>query len=337
MTFMRKFDTIIQQSNKKISKITSDNGLTLYNYDQNYKLTNYKNILSGEFSFLDYWFDIDENDNIYGLVHDKKDYLIYYSIRDNFIVKTKLLKYNSNTDFLKFVYIKKIDKCINIFYYCLDKSNPTNTRLLHRYNKNNKWKTFIIDSFSYNVLTNYVVTYDKNFNPTIFYFKLHEGFEELFTSTFNSDSSSWSNPIQLTNSQKPKIYLSVIYDSEEKYHIVFSENNFNNYYCIYIHGYIKNNNFYIIYNWLLENTVACTFPNILQSNDVIYAQWIEYHNLFIKYSKDYGRTWTNAMFAKDSSTLPFSCCNYHSNLKNQDILNYFVLYLVENSTKILGI
>lgn len=337
MAFMRNFDTIIVKSNMNISKINSDNGLTLYNYDSNFNLQYSKTILSKELLFLDYWFDIDEKDNIYGLVHDKENFLIYYNINDNYIVKNKLLKYDSNKNFIKFVYIKKINNSTNIFYYSLDKLNPNNLLLMHRYNQNNKWYTFIIDSFSYNVLTNYVVVFDKYSFPTIFYFKLYEGFEELFVSSFDSNIMSWSDPIQLTNSKKPKIYLSAIYDSNDKYHIVFSENNSNKYYCIYIHGYIENSHFHMIHNWILCDTVACTFPTIIEYNSIIYAEWIEYHNLYLMYSQNYGHTWSHNSIAQDSSSLPFSCCSYHSNAPSNDTFNYYTLYIFKNTLKILGL
>ena len=72
MTFMRKFDTLLQNSNDNMCKIdSSDNGINITNYDQNFKVISIKKILTGNFAFLDYWFDINKNDSLYGIVNNK--------------------------------------------------------------------------------------------------------------------------------------------------------------------------------------------------------------------------------------------------------------------------
>ena len=337
MTFMRKFNTLLRNSDNKIYILDSEDGINISVYDMNFKLLSSKKIADGSFSFVDYWFDLTSSDQIYGIINNKIDSLIYIRITDRLVVKSLLLKYDPETTFIKFITIKNLENSSHIFYYKLDKLNSYAGTLIHNYKEGSTWHKSEIDSFSYNVLTNFVVTYDNDFLPTIFYYKLVNGFEEVFTSTFNKESCTWSDPIQITDSKKVKIYLSVIIDSKNFYHIIFSENNFNKYYCNYIHGYISNNNFIITNNWKLSDTIACTFPNIIEANNIIYAHWIEYHSMYIRISDDYGSTWSNTTICGTSSSIPFVCCNYHSNKNKYNTFNYFTLFVVNNSDKILGL
>lgn len=337
MTFMRKFDTLLQKSNDNMCKIDSDNGINISTLDQNFKLLSVKKVLTGSFSFLDYWFDINKNDNIYGIINNKSGSLIYYNIKNNYIISNKIINYNPQCEFIKFVYIKNTDDCIHIIYYLMDINDTVTGSLIHHYKKNNKWITNTIDNISYNILTNFVVTYDDDDLPTIFYYNLKNGFEELYTSTFSITSQSWSKPIQITNSKKSKIYLSVIKDSNNRYHILFSENNFSKYLCTYINGYIHDSSFITDITKVIGSTIACMFPNVIEINNKIYANWIEYHNLYISMSDDYGITWSRSTLVNDSYRLPFICCNYHSNKEKSHSFNYFTLYMYENSNKLIGI
>ena len=337
MTFMRKFDTLLHKSNGNLCKIDSQDGITIYNYDNNFNLLSSKKLMDGDLSFLDFWFDIDANDNIYGLINDKMGTLLSYKISNKYIFKSKFLEYYPNEESIKFVYINSNSGSTNLFYYKLNVNNPYKCSLIHHYQINNVWHTNIVDSISYNVLTNFVVIYNKNNIPRIFYYNLVDGFEELFLSIFNPDLNSWCTPIQITDSKKAKMYLSAMKDNRNCYHILFSENNSNRYYCTYINGYINNLTFNVANSSIISDTVACTFPNIIQYNNKIYAHWIEYHNLFVRYSNDYGNTWSNTSIYNNALADPFVCCNYHSNLPNTNVLNYFTLYMNQNSTNILGI
>lgn len=337
MAFMRKFDTLLHKSNNTMCKIDSQDGINLYNYDNHFNLLFSKKLQSGEFSFLDYWFDIDTKDNVYGIINDKKGTLLTLSITNKYLIKNKLLQYNPDEEFIKFVYINSNIYCTNIFYYSFNVNNPYNGSLIHHYQKDNIWHTNIIDSISYNVLTNFVVTYDNDNIPSIFYYKLTDGFEELFVSVFDNNSYTWCTPIQITTSKMSKIYLSVIKDYQNCYHILFSENNFSKYHCTYIKGYVDDYKFNVSSSIKISDTVACTFPNLLESQKRLYAQWIEYHNLYLRFSDDHGKTWSMVSINKDSLELPFVCCNYHSNYQQEADMNYFILYMNQNSTQILGI
>ena len=96
-----------------------------------------------------------------------------------------------------------------------------------------------IDSFNFNILTNFIVIINDT-NINLFYFKLIKDAEKLFMSTFSFNTNSWSSPCQITNSKNRKIYLSAIKSIKDNtYHIAYSENINNQYYCTYINGYTK--------------------------------------------------------------------------------------------------
>lgn len=337
MAFMRKFHTILQKSNNIICKIDSEDGIKLSNYDFNLNLISQKKLLDGTFSFLDYWFDIYSNDYIYGIINDKNGFLYSINLKNNYIIKNKLLKYDNKSEFIKFVYIKNINGCTHVIYYSLNISTPYKGNLVHHYKKDHTWHTTIIDEISYNVLTNFVVTYDHTNTPTIFYCKLIDGYEQIYFSSFINDLYSWSVPAQITHSKKSKIYLSAIKDSKDLYHIVFSENTHSKYYCTYLSGKINNNSFSPINSSILSNSVACIFPTIIEYNNSIFANWIEYQTLYTISSNNAGQTWGKVNISIDSYNTPLVCCCYHSNLNYTGIFNYFALYMNENSIDILGI
>ncbi len=337
MTFMRKFETVLIKSSNNICKISSENGIALDIYDKNFNLLSHKKLIKGFFSFLDYWFNIDKKDGLYGLINDKGGSLLYFYITDEYIVKKKIYSYNPDSTFIKFVYINSRSEYTNIFYYISNTNDPYNTQLIHHFKKNNKWYTATVDYLSYNVLTNFVVTYASDNTPEIFYYKIIDGIEELFVSFFDIDSLTWKTPVQVTHSKKSKIYLSVIKDSSNCYHILFSENNLSRYHCTYIKGCVDNNNFNIKNSTIISNTVACTFPNIVKYDSKLYAHWIEYHNLYVCRSDNYGFSWNEVFIHEPSSNCPFNCCNYHDNMIQNQVFNYFTLFMKENSYEILGI
>ena len=169
----------------------------------------------------------------------------------------------------------------------------------------------ILDFIDYNILSNFVVAYSNN-RPIIFYFKLVDKFEELFVSTFDLNSRSWSKPIQITKSNKNKIYLSVLQDESSNYHIVFSENHDNKYYCKYVNISLENNFLKINQESIISKDVMCLFPSIIKENSTIYIQWVEYFDLYICKSCDLGISWSKPIMDKNISNQPFIRYQYIS-------------------------
>lgn len=336
MSFIENFESIIEKSNNDICNITLDEGITLYNYESNFKLLSSKKLIDGNYSFADYWFDINKLDILYGLINTKDGSIIHYYINDRFTIKSCILKYNPNRITIKFPYIKNINGVTHIIYFEIHKGAKHYCTLIHHYKKNNKWVKDEIDSMNYMILSNFVVIFN-GCNPSIFYLKIINGNEEVFYSTFDLITSTWSSPTQITNTSKEKVYLSVIKSSNNFYNIIYSENNLNSYYCSYINGYIDNNKFISNSNITISKSTACVFPHLIEYKNNLYIQWLEYHDLYTSISRDFGETWSEKSLFEDISNIPFSYYSFKSNNLNNTIYNLTNIFLYEKSLKILGV
>lgn len=337
MTFERKFNTLIQKYNKNIIIKISDNNITLQNLNSNFDLLSSREILNGNYSFIDVWFDINEDDDtIYGIINSEKNSLIHLYINNKVIIKNTLLNYDSKLFDIKFLYIKKLNGSTHIIYYLINKYNMNHCTLIHYYKEKNTWIKTKIDTLQYNILTNFIVIFENSI-PTIFYLKVMNGCEELFTSTFDSNMKIWTTPIQLTSSHKFKVYLSAIKSVNGSYHITYSENNYGRYYCNYINVSLDKNAFTTSINKTINETVACTFPNIIEHKQTLYIQWIEYNTLNYCVSYDCGKTWTKPILDKTSSDYDFCCYSYKCNTSNKKRDNFATIFACNEPFKILGI
>lgn len=336
MSFIENFESLIEKSNNDICNITLDEGINLYNYDSNFKLLSSKKLIDGNYSFADYWFDINSSDVLYGLINTKEGSIIHYYINDRFTIKNYILKYDLNKLAIKFPYIKNINGVTHIIYFEIHKGAEHYCTLIHHYKKNNKWVKYEIDSMNYMILSNFVVIFN-DCNPSIFYLKIVNGNEEVFYSTFDLITSTWSSPSQITNTSKEKVYLSVIKSSNNFYNIIYSENNLNSYYCTYINGYIDNNKFISSSPITISKTTACVFPHLIEHKNNLYAQWLEYRDLYTSISRDFGKTWGKQILFEDISNIPFSYYSFKSNHLNNTVYNLTNIFLYEKSLKILGV
>lgn len=334
MSFIRKFESLIKKSNENIINIKLDDGVEIYNYSSDFKLISQKRLLAGNYSFADICFDINEDDTLYGVVNENSN-LSYLYINNKIILKNRFFNYNLSGFTLKFPYIKKINNSIHIMYYLINDTEAY-CKLIHYCRLNDKWIKTEIDTTKYSILSNFVVTFEDSV-PVIFYYKLVNNYEELFISTFDLNTNTWSLPFQITNTRKTKVYLSIIQDSKNYYHITFSENNFHRYHCTYIKGYISENEFIILNYQTVSKTVACTFPNLIECENILYLQWIEYSNLYACISYDAGGTWMKPFIDDFAPDNPFICYNYKSNYLNDKINNSSAIFACNNSSKILGL
>lgn len=336
MSFSYKFGTLLHKSDGSLSKIDSDNGLKIYNFDKKLNLKSSSLISSDNLSFIDYYFDINNNDKIYGLVSHEKKELSYIYINDKIVFKKSIFGITTQNEFIKFPYIKLINKQFHIFYFLIN-TQLLNCRLIHKYHSNNSWTTTEVDCFNFKILTNFSIIYEDN-NINVFYFKLVKDSEELFMCSFNMADSSWSKPYQITHTGNKKIYLSVIRDSTKNtYHITYSEDINNQYCCTYINGYTKDNTFVLSNSLLIQKSVACLFPNIIKYNDLLNIQWLEFKSLYSSISNNLGDSWSKKSVDITSVDTPFSLYFYKSNYAN-DFKNIFSsAFTCEDSFKILGI
>ena len=328
MSFKRVFNVLLRKSDKTISRVEFKNGISIYNYDSSFMLYSSKEIINGSHRFIDGWFDIGTDDGIYGLINSKLGSLIYVYSLNNTLAKSNVLQFDPKKYAIKFPYIKKIDNTINILYYLITPSKPNSCTLYHYYYSNNKWHSTSICTLDYFILTNFVVTYENGI-PSIFFLNRIKNYEELFVTTFDSLSKTWTTPYKITNTKKSKVYLSIIKDEHNTYHISYSENSENKYRCIYFNGLFKNNIFETNPNYIVfEETITCSFPTLLKYKSQLILQYIDNNELYSSTSSLSGEKWTNPNVNIKSSKNTFIRYDYKSNCKEdaQNIMpNYFSL------------
>lgn len=332
MPFIDKTSILIENSiDQNLNLFELKDNIIYTKLDSNLNVIDSNILIDGRFSFIDIWLDIDNYSNIYGILNNKKGRLENLTIDNNNLKKDTIIKYDYKNFLIKFTYIKNIKNENHIVYYSINKKDPYNAYLIHIYESPNIIKKTRIDFINYNILSNFVITYNSNI-PTIFYFKIINRAEELFTSTFDIDNYTWSTPIQITNSKKSKIYLSAIKDDKDNYHIVFAENNSNKYLCKYIRCNISDNNFYISIEKYISTHSMCIFPNLISKGSEIYIQWIEYFDLYSSKSSDYGKSWSDSKINSYVSDLNFQRYEFRS---NSNFYNTTAIYALKNHNIIL--
>lgn len=323
MTFVNKTKFILRKSDNNLVIFNIDDNIKYNVLDYNLDLITSKILYSGNFSYINCWFDIDKNDFIYGIINDSNGKLININIKDDVLKDYTLLKYDYMNFIIKFPYIKILDNEEHVIYFSINKKNKYLGQLIHIYKNNDVYIKNKIDYINYNILSNFTVTWKYNI-PTIFYFNIVNGFEEIFISTFNIDTLKWSKPSMITNTRKNKIYLDVINTKNDYYHIVYSENHDYKYYCRYLKLTLKNNKFKIIKSNSVKNNIMCLFPNLIYNNSNLFIQWVEYHDLYTCKSSDEGEVWDEPIKNNDVSNHHFLRYYYKSNfnLNNDSYLSY---------------
>lgn len=336
MSFINKCSTIIRLSNKEILNIYNDNNLTFEYFDRNKNLL-YSNTISNSsnLDFTNSYFNLSINDSIYGIYKNNSLNLIEVKNKGSEIIKKEILTYNYKKFDVVFPYIKILNNNIHILYYVYNNNSSNTCALFHHYNKNKIWIENKIDFINHIVLDNFKVLWINN-NPIVFYFKLVNGYEEIFSSRFNNSTLSWSNPIQITNSCRNKLYLSVLKDSMNFYHLTFCEKVDNGYSVKYINGYLNEYNLDINISSYISTPSICRFPNLIKHKSNLYLIWVDHERLYSCNSSDLGKTWSNTVIDNFSLDEYFTRANFISNYK--DDLNYNVtnVFTISNKIDIIG-
>lgn len=333
MSFFTNSKIIIRDSNKFLHIFNIDDGIIYNEIDNNLNTLSSQNIISKNCSFVDIWLDINNDDSIYGLINKKNGKIIEICLKNSTINESTLFKYDFNTFSIKFPFIKKVKDKTHILYFSINNNNPYCCSLMHLYYDKDKFIKNTIDCISYNILTNFIVIFINN-SPIIFYFKIINDYEQLFVSKFNIETLTWLAPIQITNSKKGKIYLSIIKNNSNYFHIIFSENNSGKYFCKYLNLYIDNNEFKIIKSLYIRKESMCVFPILIQNKSILYAQWIEYHNIFTCISYDFGKTWGDPFSKKLALTSPILIYQFKSNYYKDKSYNLSSLFGFNNDFEI---
>lgn len=324
MPFIREYGTILKRADGIICSIDYNNGIFI-NCDDEKNIYNEK-IIDGDLSFVDVWFDIDDKDKIYGVINDTKGSIFYLECKNNIISKTNFYNYDKNNTLIKFPYIKNINDNKHIIYYSMDSYNGNFFKLIHYKKSNDKVVKREIDRLGCFILSNFCVEFNEDM-MYVFYFKIVDELEEVFVCFYNINEDKWESPIQLTSTNKQKVYLSLVRDNNNNFYINYAENNDNKYYCMCLKVNILKDKVIDKNIKVINKCIECTFPQIIMKNNRLYVQWVEYGKLMECFSDDFGESFSMAKIFSKSIDNDFVRYNYSSNNKDDKDLSLITIFI----------
>lgn len=338
MSFINEHCSIIRRSNKDMFYMHLDSDGLYYNYYdiRGYVVYRDKLISDMDLDFTRYSFSLDKNNNVHCIYCDK--YLQVLECKNNSYLFTQkeYITYDHKKFGIAFPYVKYINDNPHIFYYVFNNNSTSTCALFHHYKHNDSWIENKIDFLNHIVLDNFTVTWNES-SPTIFYFNLVNGCEEIFTSRFNLGTFTWSEPLQITNSGKNKIYLNVVRDNINFYHICFCELNGNGYAVKYISGYLNENKFNLSESSYLSEPSTCMYPSIIKTDNNISVSWVNFSKLFTSTSENLGKSWSEPIVDENSIEDRFIRASFYSNYDEDLKYNVGNVFSTINDVGILGI
>lgn len=336
MGFLNTSSTIIRRSDKGMFFIRLDDGIVFdYFNNQNELISSQRISPKKDIDFTNINFTLDKHDNIYGIYDDSNLILIEIPNYSSEISKKEIISYDNKKFDISFPYINCLDDSIHILYYVYNMNNSDTCALFHHYKEKDTWIENKIDFIDNIILDNFSVISNRN-SLVVFYFKLVNSHEQLFFSQFNSSNSTWSTPIQITNSDNSKIYLSVLKDSMNFYHISFCENIDSGYVVRYLNGYLSEGKFDIEVSSSITSPSTCMYPSLLQKGSIIYIMWVEFGKLKTSISYDFGKTWSKHKIDEFSIEEDFIRSSFISNYKDDIPYNVSSVFTTPSIVEILG-
>ena len=337
MSFINKCFTIIRCSNKDMFNIRLEDSIIFDHFDKDNNFISSASLDTNvPIDFSNCSFTLDKYDNIYGIYRDNSLKLIELDRVNNKVSQKDILTYNYKKFNVIFPYVNIIDNNIHILYYVYNNNSTNTCALFHHYNHNGVWTENKIDFINHICLDNFTVVWSQD-SPIVFYFNLVNGCEEVFFSRFNSSTFTWSDPVQITKSKKNKVYLSVLKDSMNFYHITFCESENNGYSIKYINGYLNEHTFDV--NILSKITDCSThmYPSLLKNKNSLHLMWVNYQKLYSCESIDLGKTWSEQLIDEFSiredftrtkflsnyiDDLPYNCTSVFTTYKDVGLLGF---------------
>lgn len=336
MSFINKCFTIIRRSQKDGFNIRVDDDIVFEYFDKNNNLNSSTSMnLDVPLDFTNYYFSLDKDDNIYGIYKDNSLKMISFDKDSNNFSVKDILTYNYKKFNIMFPYINVINGNIHILYYVFNNNSTNACALFHHYHHNGVWVENKIDFVNHIALDNFIVIFSQD-SPVIFYFNLVNGYEEVFFSRFNLSTFSWSTPVQITKSKKNKLYLSVLKDNMNFYHLTFCENIDNGYCVRYINGYLNEDKLDVNLSTYITDPSTCMYPTLLKHNSTLYLMWVNFNKLYTSVSHDLGKTWSEHIVDELSVEGDFTRSNFFSNYVEDAPYNSTGVFITYNEIGIIG-
>lgn len=337
MSFINGSCSIIRRNDKSMFYMNLDKDGLYYNqYDKNGDLIDKKRLFDNKnLDFTKYSFSLDKDNNIYCIYCDKSLEVLKCNNKSSTFDKIESITYNYKKFGLVFPYVKYIENNPHIFYYVFNNNSINTCALFHHYKHNTYWIENKIDFINHIVLDNFTVLWNESI-PTIFYFNLVNGCEEVFASRFNMGTFTWSNPIQLTNSGRNKLYLNAIKDNINFYHLCFCEYDKNGYAVKYINGYLNENKFNLKSSTYVSEPSTCMYPSLVKNKSKLSIFWVNQNKLFTSTSND-SLIWSRPNIDEYSLEEEFIRSSFYSNYKDDLEYNVNQVFSTLNDVAILGL
>lgn len=338
MSFINQCNAIMRRLEKDMFYINLEKDGLYYNYyESNGNIVSRDRlILYKDLDFTKYNFSMDAKDNIYCIYCSDTLQILQCKKGSHVFVQKESVNYNYKKFGIVFPHVKYIGDNGHIFYYVCNNNSPNISALFHHYNDGENWIENKIDFVNHLILDNFIVLWNDKI-PTVFYFNLINGCEEIFTSRFNLGTYTWSSPLQVTNSGKNKLYLDVIKDSLNFYHLCFIENNEGGYVVKYLNGYLNENKFSIENSAAVSSSAPCMYPSLLKDNNSLLISWVEFNKLFTVKSNNSGKTWSEPVLNEESIEDDFCRAIFYSNYEPDADYNVNYVFSTLQDIGILGI
>ena len=338
MSFLNERCGIIRRCQKDMFYMYLGSDGLYYNYydTDGYMVHRDKLINDMDLDFTRYSFSLDKNNNVYCIYCDNSLHVLECKDNSSVFVQTEHITYNYKKFSVLFPYVKYINNNPHIFYYVFNNNSASTCALFHHFNHNDHWIENKIDFINHIVLDNFVVLWNESV-PTIFYFNLVNGCEEIFASRFNLGTFTWSEPVQITNTGKNKLYLSAIRDNINFYHLCFCEHDGGGYAVKYISGYLNENKFNMDVASYISEPSTCMYPSIVKVDNTLFVSWVNFNKLFTSSSKDSGKSWSDTDIDEYSAEDKFIRSAFYSNYEEDLKYNVSHVFSTLNDVGILGI
>lgn len=334
MSFLNECYCVLRKSNKDMIVVHDYSGINYSLFVNSDTSTFCKKLTSFPIDFTNYYFYINSNDDIYGIFNDTKINIVKFNTLTNEFNTLTTIEYDYKNFSLNFPYIYILDNDIHIIYYLTNKSYPT-TVLFHHYRHNNKWIENKIDFINTPILDNFTVFFNND-TPTIFYLKDINGVTQILSSVFNISTCTWSTPIQITNSVSNKVYLSIVKDYLNFYHVAFSESHKNGYCVTYINGYLNSDSFKTTLYKSLNKPSDSSFTTLIKHEDTLRIMWVENKILYTSTSCDLGNYWSDYVEDEFSMSNKFIRSYFKSNYRYDLDYNCSSIFIAKDDISILG-
>ncbi|SHJ50652.1 hypothetical protein [Paramaledivibacter caminithermalis] len=321
MAFINNIQRVIRKSNGNIVNFyVQDNSLYtrefVYNQGWNNPISMMENIKHNQVDIK-----IDNKDMLYGIANKTTGEMLYIFSNKNILNYNTLFRYDNNKYIIKYPYIEKRNNSIAIAYYFQELKNKKEWTIAFHFFDGIKWTHNHIYSIkAFPIINPFLLSID-NKCTNLFYFDSINGKEEIFIKRLSTTSKLWQSPIQLTFSNSQKLYLNILKEDSDIYHIAWSEFIDKNLVIRYVKGYFKDDKFIFSKVISLSEPSNCSFPTFVKTNKALWCIWVQMNKLFSSYSLDDGYTWSNPKVDKKSENCNFIRYHFSSN-HHQDLENF---------------